>query len=127
MKGSPLIPFALIALIGIVLMAVMSAYGVDQRNALEEEENGTGEQETVEIDDPIAAGEELAQQSCINCHGGDLAGGSVGPAINGLDGQLSAEEISNIIQNGVGAMPPQTQYSPEEADAISEYLLSISE
>ncbi|MCM2677835.1 c-type cytochrome [Alkalicoccobacillus plakortidis] len=125
MKGSPLIPFALIALIGIVLMAVMSAYGVNERNAQEAEENGAGEEEPVEIDDPIVAGEELSQQSCINCHGGDLAGGSVGPAINGLD--LSVEEISDIIQNGYGSMPAQTQYSAEEADAISEYLLSISE
>ncbi|MDQ0205556.1 c-type cytochrome [Alkalicoccobacillus murimartini] len=126
MKGSPLIPFALIALIGILLMAGLSAYGVLERSAQEEQENGNGEEEPVEIDDPIVAGEELAQQSCINCHGGDLAGG-MGPAINGLEGELSLEEISTIIKEGIGSMPPQTQYSSEEADAISEYLLSISE
>lgn len=126
MKGSPLIPFALIALIGIVLMAGLSAYGLSERNAAEEGEDGAAEEEVTEIEDPIAAGEELAQASCINCHGGDLAGAS-GPAINNLNGTYSAEEISEIIQNGIGAMPPQTQYDPAEADAIAEYLLSISE
>ncbi|TSB46745.1 c-type cytochrome [Alkalicoccobacillus porphyridii] len=125
MKGSPLIPFALIALIGILLMAGLSAYGLFERNAAEEGENGA-EEEVTEIEDPIAAGEEMAQASCINCHGGDLAG-AAGPAINNLDGQYTVEQISEIIQVGIGSMPPQTQYDPAEADAIAEYLLSISE
>ncbi|GAF65940.1 cytochrome c551 [Bacillus sp. TS-2] len=123
MKGQPLIPFAIIAIVGLLLITILSFVGLSDREAREAEENGEGtEEEVVEIDDPITAGEELAQQSCISCHGGDLTGG-MGPDISNLEGTYSVEEIQDIILNGYESMPA-INVNEVEADAIAQYLLS---
>lgn len=123
MKGRPLLPFAIIAILGIVVMISLSFIGLNQREAMQADEEG--EEEVTEIEDPVAAGEELAQASCIGCHGGDLGGGA-GPALTSLEGQYSQEEITDIIVNGYGSMPAVND-NEVEADAIAQYLLSISE
>lgn len=122
MKGKPLVPFAVIAIVGILLMLSMSLQGLLASQA----GDGDVEDEIVEFDDPIAAGEQLVQQSCIGCHGGDLTGVGGNPAINALSGKYSEEEIAEIVQKGIGSMPPMGK-NQAEADAIATYLLSISE
>ncbi|MED3648249.1 cytochrome c [Halalkalibacterium halodurans] len=123
MKGRPLLPFAIIAVVGILLMISISIIGLNQRAAMDEEGEGADTEEVVEFDDPVEAGEQIVNQSCIGCHGGDLSGGS-GPALTGLEGKYSAEEIADIVQNGKGAMPAMP-HDDAEADAIAQYLLSI--
>ncbi|MBU8905682.1 cytochrome c550 [Desertibacillus haloalkaliphilus] len=124
MKGKPLVPFAVTAVLGILLMIVLSLVGLNHQATLEE---GDGEEveEVVEFDDPIQAGEDLVNQSCISCHGNDLTGVS-GPAINALEGQYSEDEIADIVLNGIGGMPAMP-HNEVEAEAIATYLLSISE
>ncbi|TWI57763.1 cytochrome c550 [Halalkalibacter nanhaiisediminis] len=123
MKGRPLLPFAITAIIGILLMVSLSFVGLDQRAEMNADEDGAETEEVTEFEDPIAEGQRLAEQSCIACHGGDLSGGA-GPALTSLD--KSPEEIINIIQNGQGTMPPMP-LNDVEADAVAQYLLSISE
>lgn len=88
-------------------------------------------QEDLDLDDPIADGpppvseanpEQVVQQSCIGCHGTDLAGG-MGPGL--LDMDLTQEELVDILVNGIPgtAMPAGTAQGNEEA--VAEYLLSL--
>ncbi len=125
MKGRPLLPFAITAILGILLMVVLSFVGLDQRAEMNADDTDETE-EVTEFDDPVTAGQELAQQSCIGCHGGDLSGGA-GPALTGLDGKYSVEEIADIITGGIGSMPAVSNLNDVEADAIAQYLLAESE
>ncbi|WP_096201292.1 c-type cytochrome [Bacillus sp. FJAT-45350] len=125
MKGKPLVPFGVIAIIGILLMFSLSFVGLSEKLSADEAD-GEGAEEVVEFEDPITAGEELVNRSCIGCHGGDLQGVGSNPAISDLDGRYSEEEIANIVQKGIGSMPPMP-HNQVEADAIATYLLSISE
>ncbi|MDT8861769.1 cytochrome c [Alkalihalobacillus sp. MEB130] len=124
MKGRPLLPFAITAIVGILLMVALSFVGLDQRAQMNADPEEAEEVE--EFDDPVTAGQELAQQSCIGCHGGDL-GGASGPALTALDGKYSVEEIADIITGGYGTMPAITNLNDVEADAIAQYLLAESE
>ncbi|OLO38905.1 cytochrome C551 [Alkalihalophilus pseudofirmus] len=124
MKGRPLFPFAIIAIAGILLMLVLSFQGLLASQA----DEGEAEEEIV-IEDPIAAGEELVQRSCISCHGQDLQGLASNPAINALEGKFTEEEIVQIIfgqYEGV-SMPAMSNLQQVEAEAIATYLISISE
>lgn len=122
MKRRPLIPFAVIALIGILLTISLSFYGLNQRENLASE--GEEPEEIEEFEDPVTAGEELATQSCIMCHGDDLTGAGGNPDISNLSGTYSEDEIVNIILNGIGDMPPVSTLNEVEADAIAQYLLA---
>ncbi|QFT90632.1 Cytochrome c-551 precursor [Bacillus sp. THAF10] len=64
------------------------------------ETSGDGEFAMVEN----AEAEELFNQSCIGCHGGNMEGGS-GPSLQKVGSKYSEEEIKNIILNGKGSMP----------------------
>ncbi len=76
--------------------------------------------------------------TCAGCHGGDAAGGPIGPDLTSGkwlwgDGSLSA--IKTTIVNGVeepkehpGAMPPKggADLSDSDVDALSAYVWAIS-
>ncbi|SFL81619.1 cytochrome c550 [Gracilibacillus orientalis] len=114
MKKNPIIPFALIAVLGILAMIILSVVG---QNEQEKIANGGDEGETTEAADP-----EALIQSCIGCHGGDLEGGS-GPSLNDVNERLSVEEIESMIINGSdnGNMPGGL-VSNEEATVLAEWL-----
>lgn len=98
---NPLIPFALTAAIGIILMLGMALYGVNSSQKLAAEGEEQGNEPTQEV----AEGPEgIYQQSCVSCHGQNLEGG-VGPQLSDVGSRLSAEEIQNVIINGQGTMP----------------------
>ncbi|MBR7552698.1 cytochrome c551 [Allobacillus sp. GCM10007491] len=82
--------------------------------------NGGGE-ESASGGGDTGQGEELYQQNCASCHGGDLSGGA-GPALEGVGDSYDASEIVDIIQNGKGSMPAQ---NVEEGDAqeIADWLV----
>ncbi|MDG5786564.1 cytochrome c [Evansella sp. AB-P1] len=124
MKGKPLYPFAITAILGIGLIIILSFYGlnIDQNMA---GDNDDGNEQ--EFSDPIELGEYLyGTTGCISCHGGDLAGVGSNPAVNALEGRLTVEEIVQIIEDGPGSMPGDLA-SGSDAEAIAEYLLSESE
>ena len=125
MKNNPVVPYILIFALGLGLIFFMSLYGIDQK----EEIAGAGEEgKTEETTDGAAAEdfdpEAFAQGKCIACHGGDLTGSPMAPALVGTS--LSQGELHDIIKNGKGAMPSfGGQISDDQIDQLSEYILSL--
>ncbi|QAS54166.1 cytochrome c550 [Halobacillus litoralis] len=116
MRKNPVIPFAVIAVLGIIVMIIVSSAGINQREAIQNEEEGGGEEETVD-----AGPEELFQNQCATCHGGDLSGAN-GPNLQEVGSKYSAEEINDIIVNGKGSAMPAGLYTGEQATKLAEWL-----
>src|SRR5699024_8766953 len=91
MKKNLLIPFGLIAVLGIVAMIIISVVGLNEQDKIANPDQG--EEEVTQDPEAIA-------QSCIGCHGGDLEGGS-GPSLQDVGSKYSQEEIQDIINNGI--------------------------
>lgn len=119
MKRNPVIPYAIIAVIGIVAIVFISVLGTHQRDDIKAAEEGGGNtQENGEVsDDP----EQIFEANCSACHGSDLSGG-MGPDLTKVGADHSAEDIIDIIHNGKGNMPPQKQVVDEEAKTLAEWL-----
>lgn len=101
MNRNPIIPFSIIAVVGILLMMSMSFYGVNKADELAAGEDGHGEgAPTEEVTDPEA----IYAQSCAMCHGQNLEG-VAGPGLANIGGKLTVEEINGVITNGQGTMP----------------------
>lgn len=123
MKRNPVVPYGIIAVVGILAIIIVAYMGVGQReDILAEQEGGAETEQAVEGGETAAEPDALYEANCSSCHGADLSGG-MGPALTGLGSNMTAEEVSNIIQNGTGAMPAQSQLSPEEATAIADWLI----
>src|SRR5690625_5218381 len=115
MSRNPLIPFGLIAVIGIVAAIIFSVIGLsEQQNIAEGEEDG----EAVSSLDP-----EAIAQSCMGCHGQELAGTDQVPGLQDAGSRFSEEEIYDIIVNGIeGTAMPGGVVSNEEAQVLAEWL-----
>ncbi|MGV2622125.1 UNVERIFIED_CONTAM: cytochrome c [Halobacillus marinus] len=118
MRRNPVIPFAVIAVLGIIAMIIVSTAGNNQREAIQNEEEGGGEQQEETVD---ANPEEMFQSKCSSCHGGDLSGGA-GPNLQEVGSRYSAEEIEDIIVNGKGSAMPPGLYTGEQATQLAEWL-----
>lgn len=69
---------------------------------------------------PAGAAAELYSQLCAACHGADGQGGA-GPAMTGLE--LSDDELTAIIEQGVGSMPGfADQLEPNGLAALVEFV-----
>lgn len=68
------------------------------------------------------------QTNCMGCHGQNMEGGA-GPALTNLGEKYSAEELKNIIQNGIGNQMPGGMFvgTEEELDTLVDYLLNMNE
>lgn len=118
---SNIIPFAIIAIVGIFAVIIISSIGVSQRADIQnEDENGGEAEETEEVaQDP----EEIFANNCATCHGDDLSGES-GPDLTSVGSDHSEEDIIDIINNGQGAMPPGV-IQGEEADEVAAWLAEM--
>ena len=67
------------------------------------------------------ASEQVAQERCATCHGGNLEGRGNTPALNNIGAHYSEEEILDIIVNGQGKMPGGL-VKGEEAEALAAWL-----
>ncbi|HLQ83410.1 MAG TPA: cytochrome c [Pseudogracilibacillus sp.] len=117
-----IIPFAIIAIVGIFAVVIVSSIGVSQRADIQNAEENGGETEEVteeEASDPEA----LFANSCASCHGGDLTGGA-GPDLTTVGANLSAEEIEDVILNGQGTMPPGLLQG-QEANEVAAWLAEM--
>lgn len=99
------------------LLAIFIAAGCGNQADEDNKSNNTekSSETTAEADIP------KSYQSCASCHGGNLEGG-FGPSLDKIGAKLSKEEISDIIENGVGSMPAQKNVSDEDRDSLSEWL-----
>ncbi|WP_067727103.1 cytochrome c551 [Oceanobacillus damuensis] len=88
------------------------------------DETGTGDTGTEESTDggavDTAEAEEVYQANCAACHGADLSGGA-GPELAQIGSKYSADEIADIITNGIGSMPAQ-DVTGEDLDTLSNWL-----
>lgn len=82
----------------------------------EQEETNEDKQDTATAD----GGEALYQQSCSQCHGGDLVSGGA-PDLNKIGSKYKPEEIQDIIANGKGNMPGGI-LKGEDAEAVASWL-----
>lgn len=118
MKRNPLIPFLLIAVLGIGLIFLLSFKGIGDHKELA---NGGEEEKTEDVAN--ATPEEIYQGNCISCHGQNYEGGA-GPALTGVGDRLSVDEIKETIKNGKGIMP--ANLVPEEKlDEMAEWVSQI--
>lgn len=110
------LPYAIIAIIGIFVVIIISYIGVEQRKAIENPVETEGIEEL--------SAEDIFKKSCASCHGGNLEGGAA-PALSGIGEKFSTEEIEDIINNGTdGGMPPGL-VKPEESAALAEWLAEV--
>lgn len=112
MSKNPVVPYAIIAILGISLVIIISYIGVNQREAIQ---NPDANNVVEESNDP----EDIYKSSCAACHGADLTGP---PDLTSIGSTYSAEEIQDIINNGRGAMPAG-QASPPQAEILAEWLV----
>lgn|SRR5699024_6009825 len=81
----------------------------------ETDESVTNDEEAEQLGDDVVDVEELIKSNCASCHSGDfeLAAG---------ESNLSAEEIEDIIKDGIGSMPAIDSVTDEETTMIANYL-----
>lgn len=117
---SNLLPFGIIAIVGIFVAIIVFYVGVPQKAEIlaDLENGGVSVEETVDASEP----DEIYAKSCSSCHGADLSGG-FGPDLQNAGNDFSADEISDIILNGVGQMPAQS-LSQEEAESLAEWFVN---
>lgn len=120
MSKNPVLPYAIIAVIGVLAVIIISFVGADQRKTAQNpEENNGGE--TVEL-----VAEDIFKSNCASCHGGDLEGVSA-PALNDVGGKYSVDEIDEIIMKGTDGGMPGGLVSAEEAAELAEWLSEMQE
>jgi quinoprotein glucose dehydrogenase len=68
-------------------------------------------------------GEKVYQSQCSGCHGINRAGSPPAiPALEGIEGILTDQEIAGVIRQGRGRMPPFNSLSDEQVQAVVRYL-----
>jgi cytochrome c551/cytochrome c550 len=102
--------FGVLFLIFLIALVVSLAYPQKQEAA----EGPGGATTTVDPD-------KIFQANCASCHGQNLEG-IVGPKLANIGSQLSEKEISDIIHNGKGIMPPGILTDPKEVSAVAKWL-----
>ena len=114
MSRNPLLPYGIIAVVGLFLIIIISYVGVNHREAGDGNENN----ESLEAMNV----ETIFKNQCASCHGDDLSGSDTVPALLHVGDSLSKEEITEIINNGADGMPAEL-VNPDQADEIAEWLL----
>lgn len=110
-----LLPYAIIAVLGVLIVIAVSFVGANQRDAIENPEEA---EENAVVLEP----EEIYKKSCANCHGGDLTDGSA-PALNDVGNRLSEDEIKDVIMKGrPDKGMPGGLVGAEEAGSLAEWL-----
>src|SRR5699024_12499027 len=92
MRKNAVLPYALIAVVGIVLVIVISVAGNNQRETLEKEANGDNQTEEKSEGGETADPEDIFKQSCASCHANDLSG-DFGPDLRKVGKDHSADDI----------------------------------
>ncbi|WP_373892833.1 c-type cytochrome [Virgibacillus natechei] len=134
MKRNPVIPYAVIAVLGIITVLIISLVGVGQREDIQQAEEGNGEEEQQEESqgeeesgEDSGGGEttedpsEIFESNCASCHGSDLSGGA-GPELAEVGNRYSADEIQEIIINGTDGGMPGGLVDDDQAEAIATWL-----
>lgn len=116
------VPYAIIAVLGVVAVIIISVIGLNHQVEVAEGDN------TEQVEEGAAGGETAGadaetvyQNNCAMCHGADLSGGGA-PDLSAIGSKYGVDEIKDIIQNGIGGMPPMPAVQGEELDALATWL-----
>lgn len=115
-----IVPFGIIAIVGIFAVIIVSAVGAGQRDEIRQADEDGGENQEEVQEEASTDPEEIFANSCANCHGADLTG-DMGPDLTTIGGKMTEDEIEGIIVEGQGAMPGNL-VGPEEAAILAEWL-----
>ncbi|MGG0176267.1 cytochrome c550 [Gottfriedia acidiceleris] len=114
MKRNPLIPFALIAALGIAVMLIISLKGAKQADEIANGDKKPAQTASTKPD-------EIYAQTCVSCHGDQLQG-VVGPNLTKVGSKYSEDQIKDILKNGKeGGMPAGLLQGPQ-LDAVAKWL-----
>lgn len=122
MRKNGLIPYGIIAVVGIIAIIIISFVGLNQQKEIQQaaESGEAGEQ----VDEGAVAtdAEAIFQKTCASCHGSDLSGG-LGPDLQQVGSKYSEDEIKEIIAKGFpdSGMPPGLAQGAE-AEALAKWL-----
>lgn len=116
---------------GLMLLAIVSAVYLTWAAVDEHEKNtlareggqGGGDDGGVTIVNEDSEGYDIYKgSSCVGCHATDMSGAN-GPSLLGVGDKYSAEEILDIINNGIGGMPPQADAVDDESkEKLAKWL-----
>jgi quinoprotein glucose dehydrogenase len=75
---------------------------------------------------PGSMGERVYQDQCSECHGINRAGAPPAvPALRGIEGVLTDQEIADTIKQGKGRMPSFSGLTDEQVQAVVHYLTRV--
>ena len=76
-----------------------------------------------------AAGHRLYAQHCVQCHGIDRSGDSLGvfPGLVGLAQRMTMAEAIAIVREGSGTMPPVAYLTDNDMEALVSYLFEADD
>ena len=76
-----------------------------------------------------AAGHRLYAQHCLQCHGIDRSGDSMGvfPGLVGLAERMTVAEAITIVRDGRGSMPPAAYLTDNDMEALASYLFEADD
>lgn len=107
-------------LTGIFIVLLLVATGCGGSGDTTEESDSANEDAGAAVEDSVDV-EQVYNQSCASCHGGNLEGG-MGPSLETVGANLSQEEIADVIENGRGQMPAQSQLQEGEVQELASWL-----
>lgn len=122
MKQSPITPFVMIMVLGVIAMFLISFKGIGDSKELAAEIEGGGEEQQEQV---AASPEEIYQQSCIGCHGEQYEGSGNFPALTGVGERRSKEEIQDLLVNGSDKGMPPGLVSPDKAGEMADWLSGL--
>ncbi|WP_416149730.1 c-type cytochrome [Salipaludibacillus sp. HK11] len=110
---------------GLMLLGIASVFFLTWESVDDHDWEAAAQQgEIVDMEvDETAAGYEIyqSQESCIQCHGGDMLGGAAAPNI--FESDYDKEQVMEIIVNGADGMPAdQFEGSEEELETLAEFI-----
>jgi menaquinol-cytochrome c reductase cytochrome b/c subunit len=116
--------------VGMMLLAVAASIFLTWESVVQTDWEAKAEMgkivEEVPIDTEAEGYAILEAQTCLSCHGNNLAGTAAAPTLIGTG--LTAEEIADIAVNGQGNMPAGIfKGTDEELQTLAEYITTIGE
>jgi quinoprotein glucose dehydrogenase len=76
----------------------------------------------VDLRAPKTRGQMVFEQTCAQCHGNDLKGLGMYPALRGLRHRMTDAAVTNLVRQGRNAMPAQAELPAEDLQAVVDFL-----
>ncbi|MEC0684507.1 cytochrome c [Bacillus haynesii] len=118
MNRNPLIPFLLIAIMGIGLVFILSIKGLYDAKEIAGEGNKTAQEDKAD-----ASPEEIYKANCVTCHGENYEGVS-GPKLKGVGDRMDTGAIKEKIEKGGNGMPGG-MVPAEKLDDMAKWVSEI--